>query len=247
MKIRTILIGLAGLAIAVSLYSNHSHSAEYLKIFDASAGKVVEASAVDKVSCIDCGGSGKCSICEGEGKIVLMRFSQRCPICRGSGLCTTCYGHGELSEYKAILEKNKDDTPKGFVSSGKPDDLYACRYCFGTGDCKSCNGSGTNSTLGIDCSSCKHDKGKCSNCMGKGYLTREEHNERVFKNTTHFYPDTDDENYECPSCKGSGKCIECNGTGKNDASSPVFRAFGCRLCDKTGKCPGCGGDGTIAF
>ncbi|MEM4977399.1 MAG: hypothetical protein QXT64_08755, partial [Desulfurococcaceae archaeon] len=77
--------------------------------------------------CPDCKGTGKCSSCNGTGKMV-------CPKCNGDGYyyeigryygCATCGGKG--ASYRAY-EVTKGS---GFVT---------CRKCSGTGVCPTCKG-----------------------------------------------------------------------------------------------------------
>lgn len=65
----------------------------------------------------------------------------------------------------------------------------------------------------------------------------------------------------CPRCKGSGKCIDCQGTGrttcpdcsgKGNKTAPSGRVSPCKTCQGTGsiscptECPSCGGSGIIS-
>jgi hypothetical protein len=43
--------------------------------------------------------------------------------------------------------------------------------------------------------------------------------------------------FDCPSCDGTGKCVICNGTGKESDGSV------CRTCKGTGICKECDGTG----
>lgn len=50
------------------------------------------------VTCETCNGSGKCWICDGDGKIDYMPLgTQWCAACQGTGVCYTCGGLGRLS------------------------------------------------------------------------------------------------------------------------------------------------------
>ena len=70
---------------------------------------------------------------------------------------------------------------------------------------------------------------------GGGYGTDNNH-----KNTT-----------SCYICSGSGKCRECNGTGKsvvyerNPVLGPSFYDDTCRTCYGSGKCNECDGTGRV--
>lgn len=47
---------------------------------------------------------------------------------------------------------------------------------------------------------------------------------------------------ECKACKGTGRCVNCDGKGKVMTNSTLFTEK-CKLCDGTGKCHVCGGNG----
>lgn len=81
----------------------------------------------DEELCPDCKGTGKCSSCNGTGKMV-------CPKCNGDGYyasgiwyygCATCGGEGS-SLFAYEVTKGS-----GFVT---------CRKCSGTGVCPTCKG-----------------------------------------------------------------------------------------------------------
>ena len=70
-----------------------------------------------EVSCSTCGGNGKCSRCNGSGKVPgFLWGTNRCPRCNGYASCSTCGGQG----------KNE------------------CLTCNGKGkvECPTCNGKG---------------------------------------------------------------------------------------------------------
>ena len=47
--------------------------------------------------CKGCGGTGKCSTCDGKGTIMSNStiFTNKCKKCDGSGNCTVCNGTGK--------------------------------------------------------------------------------------------------------------------------------------------------------
>lgn len=44
--------------------------------------------------CAGCGGSGRCSMCQGKGWYTYQGSSHRCPSCNGTGTCKVCHGKG---------------------------------------------------------------------------------------------------------------------------------------------------------
>lgn len=46
----------------------------------------------NKVKCRDCGGTGDCGPCGGDGKHVI--WAAGCSHCKNDGVCTTCNGYG---------------------------------------------------------------------------------------------------------------------------------------------------------
>jgi len=68
----------------------------------------------EKVSCVACQGSGKCSRCDGAGNVVqnlpspiavvsgevrgMTKSSKMCSLCFGSGICQSCKGSGKASK-----------------------------------------------------------------------------------------------------------------------------------------------------
>jgi hypothetical protein len=51
---------------------------------------------------------------------------------------------------------------------------------------------------------------------------------------------------KCGSCKGSGNCFRCGGTGKDpDYEWGIKADPDCRRCNGTGVCVGCKGSGYI--
>jgi len=85
----------------------------------------------DEELCPDCKGTGKCSNCNGTGKMI-------CPKCNGDGYyesggyyygCETCGGGGVTGyAFKLTKEVTKGS---GFVT---------CKKCSGTGVCPTCKG-----------------------------------------------------------------------------------------------------------
>jgi len=41
-------------------------------------------------------GNGRCSVCHGEGKTIVLGFENVCYKCNGTGICPTCRGAGEI-------------------------------------------------------------------------------------------------------------------------------------------------------
>ena len=110
--------------------------------------------------CKTCSGSGKCSSCNGRGKV-------KCNVCNGSGIekiveepgpkCLICDGTGyKVKSYNGI-SGDENRCPhcdgKGRLSGKKSE--IACKYCLGTGEikCQVCSGTGV-----------------CSTCSGKGFI-----------------------------------------------------------------------------
>ncbi len=81
--------------------------------------------------CVFCGGSGDCSVCEGDGELEFCCFP--CPDCNATGIayggsqCETCAG------------------TKNVVA------VFACARCSGSGNCSVCDGEGGNTTT---CDTC---------------------------------------------------------------------------------------------
>lgn len=245
------------LAVAAALASVCGATGAYAQVvFDSVSEDYVEASASGYVECIDCAGKGICPHCEGTGRVTTALGSWSCTICQRSGRCGTCGGSGVLTEVEYVIERNIDNTPTGTIKSGSPDDLYACRYCFGTGICKFCSGDGINDTTNRKCVFCSNSKGTCNNCSGYGFLTRDEHNQRIAENTArrNGKDNPGSENGDtCTLCHGTGHgsvCHTCGGSGKYTGRSVVVGAFNrnrCLTCDGSGyeKCSSCKGTGKI--
>lgn len=60
----------------------------------------------NSVTCSGCHGSGRCTYCGGDGKVVVDAglyvsydhyVYKTCEVCNGSGRCGTCYGYGRIS------------------------------------------------------------------------------------------------------------------------------------------------------
>jgi len=258
MGIKKVFKGIAVFLTAVAVFAGSSQTAYAQWVFDSVSCEDIEVSETDCVDCIDCGGSGICQHCGGAGTVKMgsSRFytTMNCPICKRTGSCATCGGSGVLTEVEYVVQRNIDNTPPGYIETGSADDLYACRYCYGTGLCKFCSGDGVNDTTGNKCVYCKEDMGICNNCSGYGCLTRDEHNERLSQSAARKYASENDsgDGNSCPACGGTGNsstvCHECNGTGKFQGSSVVMRALSgnkCLSCDgrKYEKCPDCDGTG----
>lgn len=47
----------------------------------------------------------------------------------------------------------------------------------------------------------------------------------------------------CPTCKGTGKCQNCDGTGVITVNFPVV----CERCKGTGECKTCRGTGEVSM
>lgn len=248
---------LAALAAAVVFVFMGNVTEAYAQtVFDSVSEGYVEVSASNYVDCIDCAGDGICTLCNGNGKATTMLGSWGCTICHRSGKCSTCGGSGVLTEVEYVVERNIDNTPTATIQTGSPNDLYACRYCFGTGICKFCSGDGINDTTGNKCVFCSNSKGVCNTCSGYGCLTRDEHNQKIAENTARRSAknSSGSEGGEtCTSCNGSGKgsvCHTCGGDGKYRGSSMVLGAFiknKCIDCDGSGyeRCSLCKGSGII--
>lgn len=243
---------LAALLMAIVFFMSNSHMVYAQWVFDSVSCSDIEVSETDYVDCIDCDGGGVCSYCNGKGKVTVGYASWGCTICKRSGKCGTCGGSGQLTEVEYVIQQNIDNTPTGYIKTGSPDDIYACRYCFGTGLCKWCSGDGINDTTGNICVYCKQDVGICSNCYGYGCLTRDEHNERIAQNTAGKYASESNTEEDCTFCNGTGNsstlCHECGGTGKYQGSGVVVRGLNnnkCLSCDgrKYEKCSHCKGTG----
>lgn len=247
------LKGLAILLLAIVFFMSNSQTAYAQWVFDSVSCSDIEVSETDYVDCIDCDGSGICVHCDGKGKVTAGYASWGCTLCKRSGKCSTCGGSGELTEVEYVIQRNIDNTPTGYIKTGSADDLYACRYCFGTGLCARCSGDGVNDTTGNACVYCKQDVGICDNCSGYGCLTRDEHNERLAENAARRSGSGSNTTGEdCTKCGGTGNsstlCHECGGTGKYDGSSVVIRGMNqnkCLSCDgrKYEKCSYCKGTG----
>lgn len=251
---KTYFKGLAVLLMAIVLFMGNSQTVYAQWVFDSVSGGDIEVSETDYVDCIDCDGSGECSLCDGKGKAVVGYASWGCTVCKRSGKCSTCGGSGELTEVAYVVQRNIDNTPVSYIQTGSADDLYACRYCFGTGLCSRCSGDGINDTTGNTCVYCKQNVGLCNNCSGYGCLTRDEHNARLAENSARKYASGSDAavDADCTKCGGSGYsstlCHECNGTGKYQGSSVVVGGLNnnkCLSCDgaKYEKCAYCNGSG----
>lgn len=95
---------------------------------------------------------------------------------------------------------------------------------------------------------CKKDPGVCQTCNGTGtvsqsaYIKANENDKDVINKNR-----SDENQYKCDWCNGTGVCKECGGSGKNNATSKVLKAMGCQLCEKSGKCVKCGGDGWASY
>lgn len=238
--------------MTIALFMSNAQIVYAQLVFDAASGGDIEVSETDCVDCTDCNGSGECRHCNGKGKVVVGYASWGCTICGRTGDCSICGGSGELTEVEAVIRQNMDLTPPGYIKTGSPDDLYACRYCFGTGLCKFCSGDGVNDTTGNACVFCKQEVGFCNNCSGYGCLTRDEHNARLAENAARKYASEDDTKEACTKCGGSGysstRCHACDGTGKYQDDSVVVRGLNknkCLSCDGKGyeKCSYCRGTG----
>jgi len=107
--------------------------------------------AVKKV-CTECGGTGKCARCGGDG---VGFYDMPCNFCQG-GNCLNCGGKGYL-----ILEPEHTPAPG------------ACPVCGGTGICNVCGGLGHYHSITpygdeeIECNSC-HGTGDCEYCDTPG-------------------------------------------------------------------------------
>lgn len=254
MKGKNIFKFFAVFCLAAALFISSSQTVYAQLVFDAVSGCDVEASETDCLDCFDCSGSGKCRHCDGKGRVSMGYTSFGCTICSRTGGCSVCGGSGEMTEVEYVIQQNIAVTPSGYIQTGSPDDLYACRYCFGTGFCKFCSGDGVNDTTGNACVYCSQDVGVCNNCSGYGCLTRDEHNARLADNAARRYASGDDTEEKCSQCGGSGysniPCHTCNGTGKYQGSSVVVRGLNqnkCLSCDgmKYEKCAYCNGKGKM--
>jgi hypothetical protein len=122
---------------------------------------------IDPVRCGPCGGSGKCILCKGSGKVLSIYPSfpipapGPCKQCSGSGKCVTCDGHGR---YRPVRVKRD---PVVTPSRGKA----LCWSCRGTLYCGSCNG-GLVLEDGSRCWNC--DYGYCLECSGTGEIKADE-------------------------------------------------------------------------
>lgn len=242
----------AALLMAIVFCLSNPQTVHAQLVFDSVSCGDIEVSETDYIDCLDCDGDGVCSYCGGKGKVTAGYASWGCTICKRSGKCATCGGSGQLTEVEYVVQRNIDNTPSGYIKTGSADDLYACRYCFGTGLCTHCSGDGVNDATGNTCVYCKQNTGACSNCSGYGCLTRDEHNERLAENAARRYASESDTQEACTYCGGTGNsstlCHECGGTGKYTGSSVVVGGLNknkCLSCDgrKYEKCAYCNGTG----
>lgn len=107
-------------------------------------------------TCGNCGGSGRCPSCRGQGETRCEKCGGRgivrCQVCKGGGRCYHCGGSGVGS------------------NGGN------CPFCHGSGACDTCHGSGTldcfycDKTGFITCRDCS-GSGSCNNCGGSGLVT----------------------------------------------------------------------------
>lgn len=257
MNLKKILKNLTILCLGIIFCLSNSETAYAQWVFDAVSGGDIEVSESDYVDCIDCDGDGICAKCDGKGKVTVGYSSWGCTICGRTGTCKTCGGTGQLTEVEYVVQRNIDNTPVSYIKTGSPDDLYACRYCFGTGICVRCSGDGINDKTGNTCVYCKQNVGACNNCSGYGCLTRDEHNARLAENSARSAAKNSDsgsseKSDKCTYCDGTGNsstlCHECGGTGKYTGSSVVVGALNknkCLSCNGTKyeKCSYCKGTG----
>lgn len=104
-----------------------------------------------KETCIDCKGTGKCSICKGEGEYmsygnIYQKRMLFCNFCKGTGVCSACDGKKKVSSevneltrqnaQKTLDELNKKLNPDPPSNSGSSSDnagTFKCTFCKGTG------------------------------------------------------------------------------------------------------------------
>ena len=129
------------------------------------------------------------------------------------------------------------------------DDYYVvdCAYCYKTGRCNICGGSGVVYFMYMSqyCFSCR-GYGKCTYCGGAGkvYIKKQAapaagygggYSGGYSSGSSSSSSSSSGRN-TCKSCNGTGRHPRCNGTGWDGSSS-------CASCNGTGKCGVCYGRG----
>lgn len=164
--------------------------------------------------------------------------------------CTSVVKLSDSLSYLTSITSSKETTASDLVTSvDLPVDPNAplCKKCNGQGfyTCTTCKGRGklVCSVCGgtvydpIGCSNCRSSPGKCPDCKGTGEI------------------DFNGEKIKCTTCRGDGKCIQCDGVGKvkckkctatSDKSMYGYEV--CSYCEgkKIVKCKVCGGTGHIS-
>lgn len=149
-----------------------------------------------------------------------------------------------------INDKNGDEQARAVVNSSFAHNCVlspggSAEYNF------SCDLAGTDTISSVwdvrydVAGSYQYIKCKGENCpYCGGHTTVDQHGGSSYPDDEP-YKDDFSSSVVCYWCHGSGECSECNGTGRNDATSAVLSAMGCTLCDRTGRCHKCGGTGYL--
>lgn len=137
------------------------------------------------VTCKNCKGSGitLCYMCYGQGGSAQSRFNFMtyrsymewvpCVTCRGNGqvLCIWCRGSGGFEIPESSGSSNSYEGGGDFFNNFPLETekkWHKCYSCSGTGNCKTCKGTGLSSTRkNGNCGVCL-GSGQCPGCRGTG-------------------------------------------------------------------------------